>query len=248
MPHVVTSVRRLPHGSGQRHRRCQAPQVTYPASGVTRRAARPRLGALCAALLAVWLLLPGLAWAYGELVVLQGTATITRKGQVLHRGSGGRLDLLAGDRIETLWGSKAYLTLFWDTAGGEAMLDAGSVLQVNSARNPDAPSPIVLQLGSLRARDFSTLGDGPLIDTGAGFVSAHGADFVVTTFGPERSEFICIRGRIEVVSHSDPTQRLVLRARQRAELISGFPPAEPTALGDIAWYAVLDSLNFLEAR
>ncbi|HEX9841108.1 MAG TPA: hypothetical protein VGC20_00100 [bacterium] len=199
-------------------------------------------------LLALWLLFPTWAWAYGELVVLQGTATITRKGQVLHRGAGGRLDLLAGDRIETLWGSKAYLTLFWDTAGGEAMLDASSILRVNSVRDAAAPSPIVLEQGSLRARDFQALGEGPLIDTGAGFVTAHGADFVVTTYGPERSEFICIRGRIQVVSHSDPSQRLLLEARQRAEIVSGFPPAEPTPLGDIAWYALLDTLNFLEAR
>ncbi|MBI3993870.1 MAG: hypothetical protein HY342_11390 [Candidatus Lambdaproteobacteria bacterium] len=209
---------------------------------------RHRLLTHCAALLALLLVVPEVALAYGELVVLQGTATVTRKGHILRRSTGQRLDLLAGDRIETLWGSKAYLTLFWDTAGGEAMLDASSVLQVNSARNPDATTPIVLQQGSLRARDFLALGNGPLIDTGAGFVSASGADFVVTTYGPQRSEFICIRGRIEVVSHSDPTQRLVLQARQRAEIVAGFTPEDPTQVGDVSWYALLDSLNFLEAR
>ena len=128
MPHVVTPTPRRPLACGLRPGRPLPALFSRRPPPAPPRALPQRPAALGALLLALWLLFPTWAWAYGELVVLQGTATITRKGQVLHRGAGGRLDLLAGDRIETLWGSKAYLTLFWDTAGGEAMLDASPQL------------------------------------------------------------------------------------------------------------------------
>ena len=88
------------------------------------------------------------AAAFGQMVVMQGEAVITREGKEISARAGQRITLEDGDQVRTLANSKAHITLGIKTLNSDAVLSENTTILVNVINLSRPVSPFVLAFGS----------------------------------------------------------------------------------------------------
>jgi hypothetical protein len=194
--------------------------------------------------MAVWLAAasPVQAAAFGELVVLQGKAVVTRGGKpfMVHE----RAALEDGDRVDTLADSKARLVIGSADSGMEAILSSRTSLLVNQTQQGARyAAPISLVFGALRARVRSWTGQ-PFVATRAATVGIKGTDFVTWVKRPQASEFVGVEGLIECVSQTNQSYSIRIGQRQWGEIVDNEQPKAPIRVPDAVWNAVQTEFSF----
>jgi hypothetical protein len=182
------------------------------------------------------------AASFGELVVLQGKAVITRAGQ--HVMVRGRAPVEEGDRIDTMADTRAQLVIGPKDQGMEAMLSARTSITVNPAvQSAGSPSPITLGFGAIRARVRAWSGQ-PFVATRAATIGIKGTDFVTWVKRPQAAEFVGVEGLIECVSQSNKDYSIRIGQRQWGEIVENEQPKAPIRVPDGIWDAVQSDFAF----
>lgn len=193
---------------------------------------------------AVWLAaaLPAQAGAFGELVILQGRAVVTRGGKPFIVRD--RAALEDGDRVDTLADSKARLVIGKADSGMEAVLSSRTSLVVNQVQQGAGfNAPVSLVFGALRARVRSWSGQA-FVATRAATIGIKGTDFVTWVKRPQASEFVGIEGLIECVSQTNEKYSIRIGQRQWGEIVDNEQPKAPIRVPDALWNAVQTEFSF----
>jgi hypothetical protein len=182
------------------------------------------------------------AASFGQIIVLEGKAVVTRGGkpQIVRD----KAPLEEGDRVDTLADTRAQLVIGDKDAGLEAMLSSRTSITVNQVvQNASATSPILLAFGALRSRVRSWAGQ-PFVATRAATIGIKGTDFVTWVKRPEASEFVGIEGLIECVSKSNANYSIRIGQRQWGEIVENEQPKAPIHVPDSIWDAVQKEFAF----
>ena len=203
-----------------------------------------RVWGLLAAACAVWLA-AGVslqAAPFGELVVLQGRAVVTRGGKPFLVKE--RAPVEEGDRVDTLADSKAQLLIGTKESGAEAVLASRtSVVAGQLKPDPGLKSPLALNFGALRTRVRSWSGQ-PFIATRAAVIGIKGTDFVTWVRRPEAAEFAGVEGLIECVSQTNKAHVLRIGPRQWGEIVENVAPKPPVPVPDALWNTIQKDFAF----
>jgi hypothetical protein len=193
--------------------------------------------------LAVWLAAgPVRAGTFGELIMLQGKAVITRGAK--HLLVRERMTVEDGDRVDTLADSKARLVIGAADAGMEAVISSRTSITVSQVlQNAAAASPISLAFGALRARVRSWTGQ-PFVTTRVATIGIKGTDFVTWVKRPQAAEFVGVEGLIECVSTSNKENSLRIGQRQWGEIVENEKPKAPIRVPDAVWDSVQKEFAF----
>jgi len=199
------------------------------------------IGALA---VAVWLAaaVPAQAGTFGELVILQGKAVVTRGGKPFIVRD--RAPVEDGDRVDTLADSKARIAIGAADSGLEAIMSARTSLVVNTLQQGAAlASPISLAFGALRTRVRTWAGQ-PFVATRVATIGIKGTDFVTWVKRPQAAEFVGIEGLIECVSQTNKEHSLRIGQRQWGEIVENEQPKPPIRVPDAVWDAVQKEFSF----
>jgi hypothetical protein len=179
---------------------------------------------------------------FGQLVVLEGKALITRGGKpTIVRD---RAALEEGDRVDTLADTKAQLIIGSQDQGMEAMLSSRTSITVNQVQQgAGAPSPISLAFGAIRARVRAWSGQ-PFVATRAATIGIKGTDFVTWVKRPQAAEFVGVEGLIECVSQTNKDYSIRIGQRQWGEIVENEQPKAPIRVPDSVWNAVQQEFAF----
>jgi hypothetical protein len=191
---------------------------------------------------AVWFAGSARAADFGELIVLQGRAVLTRGGS--HFIVRDRAPVQAGDRVDTLADTKAQLVIGAKDQGIEAMLSSRTSITVHEVQqSAGAASPISLAFGALRARVRAWSGQ-PFVATRAATIGIKGTDFVTWVKRPQAAEFVGVEGLIECVSQSNRSYSIRIGQRQWGEIVENEQPKPPIRVPDAVWNAVQKEFAF----
>ena len=179
---------------------------------------------------------------FGELVVLEGKAVITRAGK--HYIVRDHAPVEEGDRVDTLADTRAQLIIGPKDQGLDAVLSSRTSITVNQVKqSPSALSPISLGFGALRARIRAWSGQ-PFVATRAATIGIKGTDFVTWVKRPEAAEFVGIEGLIECVSQTNKDYSIRIGQRQWGEIVENEQPKAPIRVPDSIWDAVQKEFAF----
>lgn len=180
--------------------------------------------------------------AFGQMVMLRGTAVVFRGGLEIHVND--RIDLEDGDRIRTAKASKAHIRLTDKLKGGEAIVTAETSFRVNELRQGRKASPFQLAFGAIRSRIASFFGKTAFMRTSTATIGVKGTDFIVYVKRKNASEFIGVEGLIEAASVTRPDYAIRIGKRQWGEIVEGQKPKPPVRVPDPTWEAALREFSF----
>jgi len=182
------------------------------------------------------------AASFGELIVLRGTAVVTRgEKSVLVRD---HAPVDEGDRVDALADSKAQILIGGKGSGMEALLAARTSIVVGRLQQGSGlGSPITLAFGVLRARVRAWSGQ-PFVATRAATIGIKGTDFVTWVKRPQAAEFVGVEGLIECVSRSNKEYSIRIGKRQWGEIVENQKPKAPVPVPDDIWQQVQTEYAF----